>query len=123
MATLGATVTAQAWATLEQVGALTSVVFTDVSAPVRNLETGQTTAAGTPFTVDMLLRRFRREEIDGTQIVAGDMLGRLPKANLTATPTTRDTVTHAGIVWSIVAVEEGANGGWWRLHLRRPRPV
>ena len=90
---------------------------------MRNLETGQTTGAGPTVTVEMLLRSYRRTEIDGVQIVAGDMLVRVPKVLLPFLPTTRDTLTHGGIVWSIVSVTEGANGGWWRLQLRRPRPV
>ena len=123
MATFGTTVTAQAWTVLEQVGALEPVTYTAVPAPIRNLETGQTTAAGTPYVVPMLLRGYRRTEIDGVQIVAGDLLGRVLQVRLPVTPSTRDTVTHGGIVWSIVSVAEGANGGWWRVQLRRPRPV
>lgn len=123
MATFGTDITAQAWSMLVDAGAVTAVVYNDVPAPLRNLETGQSTAAPTAYTVNMLLRAFRREEMDGTAIVAGDMLARIPKANLAVTPTTRDTVTHDGITWSIVAIADGVNGGWWRLTLRRPRPV
>lgn len=123
MATLGATVTAQAWAALAQAGALTAVVYNDIPPPVRDLETGQTTGAPTPYTVNALLRGVRRDEIDGTTIVAGDLLARISKAELAVTPTTRDTITHNSIVWGIVTVSEGANGGWWRLQMRRPRAV
>lgn len=123
MATLGEVVTAQAWATLTQIGALEAVTYTRLPAPVRNLETGQTTASATTYAVFMLVRGYRRHEVDGTAVVAGDLLARIPHAELAVVPTTRDTVTYQGIVWSIVAVEEGADGAWWRLTLRRVRPV
>ena len=112
MPTFGATITAQAWGPPSASGARTPTTYTVLPAPVRNLVTGQTTAAGTPYAVDMLLRAYRRTEIDGVQIVAGDRLARLPETHLPVTPTTRDTVTMDGVVWSIVEVAEGRE---WRL--------
>ena len=123
MATFGATVTDRAWAVLLHVGALTPVIFTGCPAPTRDLALGQTTGAGTPYPVEMLLRAFRRSEMDESAVVAGDMLARIPKVSLPVQPSTRDTITYDGVVWSIVSIADGANGAWWRLTLRRPRPV
>ena len=55
MPTFGATITAQAWGLLSASGALTPTTYTVLPAPVRNLVTGQTTAAGASYAVDMLL--------------------------------------------------------------------
>ena len=114
MATFGATVTDRAWAVLLHVGALKPVIFTAVPRPTRDLELGQTTGAGTPYPVEMLLRAFRRSEMDESAVVAGDMLARIPKVSLPVQPTTRDTVSHEGIAghcerdrwgeWQLVAI-------------------
>ena len=87
MATFGATVTDRAWAVLLHVGALEPVIFTDVPPPTRDLALGQTTGAGTPYPVEMLLRAFRRSEMDESAVVAGDMLARIPKVSLPVQPT------------------------------------
>ena len=92
MATFGTNVTAQAWAVLEQVGAVTSGRLYGCACPDTRPGERTATAAGQPYTVDMLLRAFRRTEMDGVAVVAGPA-GPHPERLLAVTPT-RETVTR-----------------------------
>ena len=122
MASFGATVTAQVWGVLTQQGALEVTTYTSLPAPTRDLETGQVTGVGTSVQVSMLIRGYHSSEMDGVAITSRDLLARIPVAELSMIPTTRDVVLWNGEKWSVLAVKKAANGGLWSLQLRRPGP-
>ena len=98
-------------------------MYTAVPAPTRNLETGQATAAGPHIPVADAPAGLSADRNGWRPDCGGGPARARVQARLPVRPVPDDTVTHGGIVWSIVSVAEGANGGWWRLQLRRPRPV
>ncbi len=119
MAVFGEQVATQLFTTLAQYGALTPVSYLRLPEPVLDPTTGAVTQTGVSVTHSMRLRDFRREEIDGVQVIIGDRQALLPVVSFLGTPTIRDTLTIMGMPFEVKAVSKSANEGLWVWHLRR----
>ena len=119
MVTFGSKNATLLWVTLAGAQALTTVTYTGLPEPTLNLTTGGLTQTGTAASYAMLLQRYRREEIDGVRVLDGDRMAKYPVDDFTGVPTVRDTITIAGVVWSVIGVEQKANEGLWVWQLRR----
>ncbi len=69
-------------------------------------------------TVRIKAAPFKRQEIDGDNVMVGDLNALIIQAEITATPEMDDTVLWDGVTYLVRAVEN-VHQVTWRLQLRR----
>jgi hypothetical protein len=70
------------------------------------------------YDVPVLVSEYRREEIDGTRILATDRRLCVRQAALPVAPHVRDRIDVGGTVWQLVTVAQDAAGLTWQCQGR-----
>jgi hypothetical protein len=100
---------------------LVSATYRRVSDSVYDPTTGDVVDTTTDQTVKMHLEEFSAMEINGTNVIRGDLKAMFPVADLSVTPEAKDKVQLRSEWWEVIdAQNEDGALIVWTLHLRRP---
>lgn len=129
MTTAGTIASTNTWQTMKAQGWLDAVTYTSsgtnpgTSPSETDLLDEGIVPTTTDYSVYMRVTRFRQEDLRRVfaqvKVKQGDRMARIPKAQLTPTPTDRDTITINGTAWDIVDINERVDEAEWQFIIRR----
>lgn len=94
-------------------------IVTNNSNPSYNPSTGAITSSSTSYSLQAVVVKYNRREIDGASVLATDAKIIVNGSDISVVPTTTDTIVIDSVTWNILNVLRDPSDSILEIHARR----